>query len=159
MPRIYTARFVAVAVTAQQDFFEIAAATNKPIRVHAWSISQSTEISDAQEEGLNIVVVRGAGATNTGTGGTVPTAAPLNVDDVASGAVVEVNNTTKMAVGSGTLTELEAHTMNVRVPYMMIYTPETRPYIKGGDRMTIELRTTPVDSITFSGTVWFEEMG
>jgi hypothetical protein len=152
---MYTAVFKSIAVTAQQDFFEVLAGTNKPIKVHAWSISQSTEVGDAQEEGLVLTCNRGVGST-TGSGGTVPTAAPLGVDDTACGATIEVNNTTKMT--AGTITELEDHVWNVRVPYMMIYTPETRPYIKAGDRWTLELETTPADSITVSGTIWFEEV-
>lgn len=158
MTRMYTASFKAVAVTAQQDLFEILAGAGKNIRIHAWALFQSTEVGDAQEEGLLITTNRGAGSVTSGSGGTVPTPAPLSVDDIASGATVEVNNTTKMVVGTGVLTELEAHVWNVRVPYLMIYPPELRPAIKAGDRWTLELETTPADSITMSGTVWFEEV-
>ena len=156
MGRMYTAVFKAVAVTAQQDFFEVLAGTNKPVKIHAWQLAQSTEIGDAMEEGLALTCNRGVGST-TGTGGTTPTAAPVSVDDTACGATIEANNTTKMTVG--TITELEDHVWNVRVPYMMVYTPEMRPYIKPGDRWTLELETTPADSITISGTIWLEELG
>jgi hypothetical protein len=156
MGRLYTANFKAVAATVQQDFFELLAGTNKPIKVHAWQLAQSTEIGDAMEEGLVVACKRGVGST-TGSGGTAPTATPVSVDDTAAGATVEVNNTTKMS--AGTITVLEAHVWNVRVPYMMVYTPEMRPYIKPGDRWTLELETTPADSITLSGTIWFEELG
>jgi hypothetical protein len=158
MSRLYTASFKAVAVTVQQDFFEILAATNKPVRIHAWNLAQSTEIGDAMEEGLLLTCNRGAGTVATGTGGTTPVQSPLCVDDATGAAVVEANNTTKMAVGTGVLTELETHVWNVRIPYLMIYPPEMRPYIRSGDRWTLELETTPADSITISGTVWFEEI-
>ena len=157
MARQYTAVFSSVAVTAQQDFFEILAATGKRIRINGWMLSQSTEIGDAQEEGLALIVKRGAGAVTSGSGGSTFTPSPQDVDDTASGATVEINNTTKMLVGAGTLTNLEAHNWNVRAPFLMIYPPEMRPRIKPGDRLTIELGTTPADSITMSGTVWFEE--
>lgn len=159
MSRIYTASFKAVAVTAQQDFFEILAATNKAIRIHAWNLAQSTEIGDAMEEGLLVTCNRGAGSVTSGAGGSAPVPAALCVDDATVAAVVEANNTTKMTVGTGVLTELETHVWNVRIPYLMIYPPELRPYIRPGDRWTLELETTPADSITLSGTVWFEEVG
>lgn len=158
MGRMYTARFKAVAVTAAQDLFEILAGTGKSIKVHGWNLSQSTEIADAQEEQLQITVNRGAGSVTSGSGGSTATPAPIEVDETASGATVEINNTTIMLVGSGTLTEMEVHVWNVRVPYMCWYPPECRPHIKAGDRLTIELETAPSDSITMSGTVWFEEL-
>lgn len=157
MSRIYCVDFKAVAVTVQQDLFEILAGTNRCLRIHAWSLSQSTEVGDAMEEGLLITTNRGAGTVTSGSGGTTSTPSPVSVDDSASGATVEINNTTKMLVGTGTLTELETHVWNVRVPYMMIYPPELRPHVKGGDRWTLELETTPADSITMTGMVWFEE--
>lgn len=159
MGRIYTARFKEVSVTVAQDLFEILAGTAKSIKVHGFSISQKSEVGDAQEEGLTLTVNRGAGSVTSGSSGSTATPAPANVDDISSGATVEINNTTPMATGSGTITELEVHSWNVRVPYTHWWTPETRPYIKAGDRLTIELETAPADSITMSGTVWFEEVG
>lgn len=159
MGRIYTTKFKAVAVTAAQDLFEILAATGKPIFIHGFTLSQTTEVGDAQEEGLQITTNRGAGSVTSGSGGSTHTPAPVNVDDTASGATVEINNTTIMSVGTGTLTELEAFAWNVRGPFDRWYTPETRPYIKPGDRWTLELETAPADSITMSGTVIFEEVG
>lgn len=156
MGRMYTGGFKAVAITAQQDLFEVLAGTGKPIVVHAWCLSQTTEVGDAMEEGLALVANRGAGVTS-GTGGTAPTLVPLGVDDTAAGATLEVNNTTKIT--GGTITELEWYSWNVRIPFMMIYTPEMRPLIKPADRWTLELETTPSDSITVSGTIWLEEIG
>lgn len=152
---MYSTLFKGVAATAQQDLFELLAATGKPCIVHAWELSQETEVGDAMEECVRIVVNRGVGVT-TGSGGSTHTPVPRDVDDQASGATVEINNTTKIT--GGTITELEAHAWNVRVPFLMLYTPEMRPRVKPGDRWTIELETTPADSITISGVVWFEEI-
>lgn len=157
MSRFYTVGFKAVAVTVQQDFFEILAATGKAVRIHAWNLAQSTEIGDAMEEGLLITCNRGAGSVTSGNGAAA-TPAALCFDDAAVGASAKINGTTKMTVGTGTLTELEAHVWNVRIPYLMIYPPELRPYIRPGDRWTLELETTPLDSVTITGTVWFEEI-
>lgn len=156
MGRMYSAPFKAVAVTAQQDFFEILAATGKPIVIHGFALTQETEVGDAAEEMLRVIINRGAGVTS-GSGGSTVTPAPNGIDDIACGATVEINNTTKIT--GGTITELEAHAWNIRIPYIFWYTPETRPYVKPGDRLTMELETTPADSITISGTVWIEEIG
>jgi hypothetical protein len=157
---MYTAVFKGVAVTAQQDFFEVKAPAAASVVIHGWTLSQETEFGDAAEEQLKLTTNRGSGSVTSGSGGTTPTAAPLIRTAPAFGGAVKVNNTTKLAVGSGTLTtDLEVHNWNERVPYLIIYTPEMRPVILGGEYWTIELETTPADSVTISGTVWFEVIG
>ena len=153
--RQYSVIFNAVGVTAQQDLFEITAAAGKPFEVVGFMLSQSSEIGDAQEEGLNILVK--TGATTTGSGGGTPTAIPRALGDTAFGGTAKVNNTTKAT--AGTIVTKDAFNWNVRVPFQMIYTPDSVPIVVGGERMTIELATTPTDSITMSGTIWIREMG
>lgn len=151
--RIYTAQFTGVAVTAQQDFFEITAGSGQPIEIHEIFISQSTEVGDAQEEGLSILLKQGA--TTTGSGGSTPAAVPRDVDDAASTATVKANNTTKAT--AGTIVTHETYNWNVRMPFQKIWPPETRPYAKASRRLTLELATTPADSITISGFVIWQE--
>lgn len=151
--RIYTVQFTGVAVTAQQDLFELTAGTNSGITIHEVFLSQSTEVGDAQEEGLSILLKQGA--TTSGSGGTAPTPIPRDVDDAAAAAAAEVNNTVKAT--SGTIVTHCAWNWNVRVPLQILFTPETRPYAKGARRLTVELGTTPADSITMSGYITFSE--
>lgn len=159
MGRLYTAAFKAVAVTAQQDFFELLAPTDAAVIVHDWELNQNTEAGDAAEEQLSVVTNRGVGAVTSGSGGTTVTAQPIQDGETGFGGTVQANNTTKMTAGSGSLEELEPFNWNVRIPLMKIYTPETRPIISPGNRWTLELETTPADSITISGKVTFEEVG
>jgi hypothetical protein len=154
---MYSVPFNAVAVTAQQDLFEITAATGKPCVVHSIEIEQSTEVGDAQEEGLSILLERGTSATTSGSGGSTVTPPPVASSDAAFGGVAEANNTTRMS--GGTITLLRAWNWNVRIPFFKVFTPETRPVIVGGERLTVELATTPADSITVSGTLLVEELG
>jgi hypothetical protein len=49
--------------------------------------------------------------------------------------------------------------VNIRVPFEKVFTPETRPVLSPSRRWTLELATTPADSITMSGYVIFEEIG
>lgn len=157
MSRIYKTLFSGVAVTAQQDLFEILAATAKTIKILRIELSQSTEVGDAQEEGLSIKLTRGIGTVTSGSGGSTHTPQPIDDDDAASGATVEINNTTKMVAGTGSLEVLESWNWNVRVPFSMPLLPEERHVIAPGNRLTIELATTPADSITMSGVVTFQE--
>lgn len=160
MGRMYTATFKAIAVTAAQDFFEIAGPTDAVTVVHRWTLTQTTEVGDAAEEMLQITANRGVGTVTSGSGGATVTPQPIADGDPAYGGTVERNNTTIMAVGTGTLeTDLEVYAWNIRVPYERIYTPEERPVISPGNRWTLELETTPADSVTISGTVVFEEIG
>ena len=59
MSRIYAVPFENIAVTAAQDFFDIAPADDKICVIHGCWISQSTEVGDAQEEFLRIKIIRG----------------------------------------------------------------------------------------------------
>ena len=155
MARIYTAQFNGVAVTAQQDLFELVAGTNTPITIHEIFLSQTTEIGDAQEEGLSILIKQGS--TTTGSGGSTPAAVPRDLDDSASAATVKANNTTKAT--AGTIVTNAAYSWNVRAPLQILFTPEMRLYAKGTRRLTVELATTPADSITVSGTITWSEGG
>lgn len=157
--RVYSAIFSQVAVTAAQDLFEVLAATGKPVKILAIELGQYTEVADAAEEAVSILLKRGVGSTS-GSGGSTPTAIPLDVDDTAAGATVETNNTTKMT--SGTITTLASWTWNIRLPFFVVFEPERRPVIKPGDRMTVELSAATAganvaDSVTMSGTIWFIE--
>lgn len=154
--RVYTVVFSAVAVTAQQDLFEIVAAAGKPCVILGWDLSQSSEVGDAQEEGLALLLK--SGQTTSGSGGSAPTPQPVNPTDAAAGFSAEVNNTTKAS--AGTISTRYSSSWNVRATPMPYMLPERMQFvIPGGVRATIELATTPADSITMSGTLWVLELG
>lgn len=159
MGRIYSAQFSGVAVTAQQDFFEVVAPADAIVKVHAIELEQTTEVGDAQEEGLSILMKRGVGTVTSGSAGSTVTPQQAEGGDAAFGGTVEANNTTKMVVGTGSINTLAAWAWNVRVPFTKIFTPELRPVISPSNRLTVELATTPTDSLTVNGTIWFEEIG
>jgi hypothetical protein len=150
---MYAAVFEAVAITAVQDLFEIAAGADKPIQIHGLRLSQTTDLGDAQEEVLRIRIR--SGQTVTGSGGTTATGVPVDVDNVATGATVKANNTTQ--AGTGTIVVNDVLGWNIRVPLDHWWPPEARPFIKGSRRSTIELVAAPVDSVTVSGTLYYSE--
>ena len=156
MSRVYTVQFNGVAVTAQQDLFEIVAGSAKPCYLLGFGLSQSTEVGDAQEEGLSILLK--SGQTTSGSGGSAPTPAALDATNtIAAGFAAEANNTTKAS--TGTILTHYATAWNVRSPLDIILPEEHQICINGGRRLTIELATTPADSITMSGYAVVKEIG
>ena len=158
MGRMYQVPIPFVAQTAQIDFFELTAAAEKPCVIHEIYLANSTEVADAQEEQLTLKLKRANGTVTSGSGGTAPTPVPQDPRDTASGLTAEVNNTTKLVVGTGTITDERLYSWNVRMPFQLIFTPETRPMIVGGEKKVLELTTTPADSITMGGYVLVEEL-
>jgi len=158
MGRIYQIPIAFAAQTAQIDFFELTAAAEKPCVIHEIYIANSTDVGDAQEEMLTLKLKRASGSVTSGSGGSTPTPVPIDPDDAASGLTAEVNNTTKLLVGSGTITDERLFSWNVRTAFEKVFTPETRPRIKGGEKKVLELTTTPTDSITMGGYVLVEEI-
>lgn len=156
MGMFYSATFSSVAVTAQQDFFEYTSASSSITIIHSVLLTQSTDVGDAQAEGLAILFKRGA--TTSGTGGTqAATPAPLEFGSAAAAGVLDLNNTTKAT--AGTIVTLHSDNWIIQTPYVYLPTPETRIVLSPSQRLTVELGTTPADSITISGTMLFEQIG
>lgn len=156
MSRMYSVSFTATAVTVAADLFEITPADDKPCVVHAIYLGQTTELGDTAEEQLGLTLVRGH--TTSGSGGSSATPRPRNPSDAAAGFAAEVVNTTAASVG--TTVTLHADSWNVRGPYQLIFTPETRPIVTQGNT-TLVLRMTgaPADSVSITGTMYVEEQG
>jgi hypothetical protein len=156
MGMTYSITFASVAVTAQQDFFEYTAPSDAIAIIHSVEITQSTDVGDAASEGLAILHKRGA--TSSGTGGTqAVTPAPLEFGFAAAGGVADINNTTKAS--GGTIVTLRASNWIIQQTYLWLPTPELRHVLSPSQRYTVELGTTPADSITVSGEMLVEEIG
>lgn len=155
MGRKYRVVAAHTAQTVQVDLFEITAPSTKALRILGIHLSQSTEIGDAQEEMLMIHVK--SGQTTSGSGGATPTPVPVSKGDSAAGSTVETHNTTKASTGT-IVTHLSV-AWNLRVPLDLIFPPEMVIELPPSERMTVELGTTPADSVTLGGYVDFEEIG
>ncbi|RTL07294.1 MAG: hypothetical protein EKK62_11655 [Acidimicrobiia bacterium] len=151
--RTYAVTFAAVAVSAAQDLVEISPADDKPVELIGIHIGQTSDAGDAQDEQLQITVIRGH--STSGSGGTSATPQPLNVGDAAAGFAAEVNNTT--VASAGTAVTLFASAFNVRAG-ADIYLPEdVRPRAKQGDGTMVVRISAPADALTASGVAWFRE--
>jgi hypothetical protein len=159
MSQFYTAPYAAgQAFTAALDAFELLAGTGKTVVVHEIRLAQITEVGDAQEEFLTVILKRGVGSVTSGSGGSTVTPAKLETGSAAAASSVEVYNTTQLAVGTGTLTPLLTSSWNVRSEWLYLPTPETRIVLVAGERLSVGL-SAPADSVTLVGTLIFEEIG
>lgn len=159
MGRMYTVSVAESAQTGQVDFFELVPATGKSICIHGWEIGQNTEVADAQEESLALLLKRGSSGSTSGSGGSTPTPTPLSPADTAAGFTAEAMNTTQAAAGGGTLVTLMATAFNVRSsPIQWLFTPELRPVFAPAERCVLALGDAPADSITWSVTIFVEEL-
>lgn len=153
--RTYAVTFSAVAVSAAQDLFEITPADDKPIEIVGLELGQSSDAGDAQDELLQISIIRGH--TTSGSGGSAPTPTPMSPNSAAAGFTAEVNNTT--AASAGTTTTLQTTCWNVRAGYVQWFPEGCRPVCGQGNTTIVVRQTAPADAITMSGTLYVRELG
>lgn len=154
---MYYAPISVAAHTAQVDYFELLAASGKPLVLHGFELGQSTEIGDAQEEMLSLVLKRVTGAPTSGSGGGSSTFRPTVPNDAGVGATLETGNTTKLT--GGTSIDLVRISWNVRSNYLFLPPPEGRIVLDAGTYLVLEEVTTPADSVTGPvGWVLIEEL-
>jgi hypothetical protein len=154
--RMYSISFEAVTVTVAQDFFELLSTTEKPFKVHALSISQSSDAGDAASEQLIVRIFRVTASPTSGSGGSTATPTPLIPNDAASSVTAEINNTTRLT--GGTAVTLHRQCFNVMAGLDIVFTPECRPVVAGATRLVVGLEAAPADSLTMSGTIYIEEI-
>ncbi len=150
MGRMYSVSFTEVAVTAQQDLFQIEAVT-VPAIIHAVYLSQTSDLGDAASEGLSILIRRVTDALVN-----VTAEAQCDPGDAAALADLNVNDTTELVTGAA---NVHSEAWNILTPFVYLPPPELRIVVDVGNCITVNLNTTPADSITMSGTMYFEEVG
>ena len=148
---LYTVEFNGVAVTAAQDLFQVEAVT-VPIRIHEITISQHTDVGDAEAESL-LIRLRGE-ITDTVTDDLA--GVPLQgARTTANLSNLAINEGTQITTGA---VDIYSEAWNIALPFKYIPTPETRYEIPPGDAFVVDLATAPADSITCHGTLVFEEL-
>jgi len=150
MGRRYSVSFTEVGVTAQQDLFQIEANT-VPAKILGVYLSQSSDLGDAASEGLSILIRRVTDAVTNDVA-----EVPLDAGDGVANADLAINETTELTTGA---TTIHSEAWNILTPFVYLPTPEMQPVVTVGDALVVNLNTTPADSITMSGTLYFEEVG
>lgn len=154
----YSAVFDAVAVSAAQDLFELTAPSDAVCVILSCRVGQTSDYGDSEAEGLQITLRRGNGATS-GSGGSAATEVGLEAGFATAGAAVEVNNTTQMTAGGGSLEVLHEEAFNAQVGWLYQPIPEERIVVSPSDLFTVALDSAPTDALTMSGTLVWEEIG
>ena len=161
--RLYSFTFTAVNVAAQQDLFYIKPAADKVCMLEAVYIANvgiAADAGDAQEEILDLEIIRVPATVTVGSGGAASATGTLNSlagNDTAAGFTARSNDTTK-ATTSGTLRILHSDGWNVRIPYVWMPAPEHRIMCANAEAVVVRLNSTPTDGVSTSGTVLVREI-
>lgn len=160
MGRIYFVPYNGTVTNAggDSDLVELLPADDKPIKLRAIILSQTSEVGDAAEEGLRISVMRLPATVTSGSGGSAVTPTPTDSADVAAGFAAECNNTT-VATTSGSAVTLEELGWNIRNSPFEHWFPDDRfaPKAKQGEGLVVRMQTTPADDFTGCFTFIVEE--
>ncbi len=148
--RVYSADFVEVAVSAQQDFFQIEALTT-PVILLGVTLGQTNIVTDANAEIWSILFRR---FTDDVTNDIAE--AQLDLGDAALLADVAINETTELVTGSEVM---HPDTWNLALPFIYEPPPEKYITIEIGNGLAINLNTTPAGSTTVSGVVYLGQAG
>lgn len=158
---MYSISFSNVSIAAQQDFFSVKPATDKPIIIHSCFIENSdiaASAGDAKEQDWEVKIVRAN--TTIGSGGSNPTARPLATADTAFGATTNVRTNDTVKVSGGTGLTIHDGGFNTRVGWNYRPTPEERISCTATDGfIAIQLATTPSAAVKMSGTLYVLEIG
>lgn len=160
MGRIYTVPYNGTITNAggDADLLEVLPADDKPVKLRAINLGQTSELGDAAEENLRISVLRLPATVTSGSGGSSVTPKPKDSADAAAGCACECNNTT-VATTSSTAETLDEFAWNIRQsPCEMVY-PDDRfcPKAKQGEALVVRLQSTVSDDISACLTFTIEE--
>jgi hypothetical protein len=158
--RLYAVTFTAVSVSAAQDLIYIKPAADKPIlleHVKIGVVGGTADAADAQEELLDIRIVRLPATVTVGSGGGAFTPLPIQVSDAEAGFTARINDTT-IATTSGSLQVLDADQMNSRVGYTYLPAPEHRVVVANAQAIVCRLTGAPADALSVNGTALVREL-
>lgn len=136
------------------DIWEFSPADDQPIDILACYLTVLTEVGDTEEEMLRLQWIRGH--TTIGSGGAVVTPENLKRGGDSPGFTADEDNTTIATVG--TVDNLHADGMNVRIPYVFLPTPETIFGASQADTtLVLRLMAAVTDDLNYSSTVYVRE--
>ena len=147
----------------QIDFVELLCPADALIQVISLRIGQTSEAADAQAEMMGLKFIRAFGSITSGSGGSdgsstgIP--APHSKGAPASGATLELLNTTQALVNLGTFTDLLQDAFNVQVGFLYQPTPDEYIELSPSDTLIVASSKAPVDSIDWVAGITWEELG
>lgn len=150
-PRIYVAEVAPASISAACDLFEITCATDRPIAIIGWTIYQTTDLGDSQEEVLSLTLERGVTA---GSGGGAANKNDVGArGEVATDATVNKHVTTAHTGGTVVIRK----GWNIRIPEEFWLPEVLWAYVDAGtDPVTLTM-SAPADAITVGGAIYWAE--
>ncbi len=162
MSRFYSVPYTGTLTNAggNSDLISIQPADDKPCRIAAWFICQSSEVGDVQEESLRITLRHMTATVTIGSGGSAVTPQPERPGtDLAAGFTARCNDAT-VATTSGTDTICEELGWNERsTPWERFIPEELRKRASQGEALVLRCESTPADDLTVELTIYVEEFG
>lgn len=162
MSSIYTVplSFDLTAADTDMELLYLKPAADKPIRLRGIRLSQSSEVGDAQEEGLRFSVIALPATVTVGSGGSAVT--PVDTDrraNTTAGFTARVHDTT-LATTSGSAVTKEEFGWNVRNTPFELWWPDDKyaPCVANAEALVVRCQTTVADTITVQITAWVEEL-
>lgn len=151
-PRIIVARFAPTATTTKTDLWEITCAADRPVEIMGWTLFQTTDLGDANEEVLELTIERGVTA---GSGGTASTEIDYGARGETATPDTTMNHMVTTAHTGGTI--IFSKGWNIRIPEEFWLPPELYTYFDAGTDPTTVTMSAPADSITVGGAIFLRE--
>jgi hypothetical protein len=160
MGRIFALPWTATVTAAggNADLWEINPADDRPVAIRMIKLGQTSEVKDAEEEGLRVSVIRMT-ATVTSGNGTAGTEEELIRSAQSASLSWEYNGATIATTTGDTEILDEIGWINRQTP-LEIWYPELQfaPTAVQTEALLIRLQDTLADDMTFVGTVFVEEL-
>jgi hypothetical protein len=150
------------AAGGNTDLLSVQPADDKPVYLLGWSIGQTSEVGDTQEEGLRVTVQVLPATFTVGSGGTLVTAQPPVGDNGGpTWSFTARCNDTTVATTSGTAIPRGEFGWNERATPWDYWYPHERlyPYASQGQGLVVRNESTANDDLTGSVTFYLLEVG
>lgn len=140
------------------DLWEINPADDRPVRLRAVVLGQTSEVQDTEEEGLRVSILRLL-ATVTSGNGTAGTEEALGESGQSASFTWEYNGSTVATTSGTTETLAQLGWINRQSP-MELWFPDERfcPKAVQGEALIIRLEDTVADDMSFAGFAIVEEI-
>ena len=157
---VVTLSFTLTNAGGTSDILSIQPAANKPCLLRRLKIGQTSEVAEAQEEGLRFSIQRLPATFTVGSGGTaITTPPPVKRSSAAASFTARMNDTT-IATTSGTIATLEELGWNERAsPVEWVWDADEAYDVINGEGLIVLSQSTPADDLTMQVTALIEQMG
>jgi len=153
---MHTAPITGSAVATSINLWSIQPATDTPIIIHAWELTQSSDVGDAAAEGLELNWTRRTGTPTSGVGAAV-TEQNVHQGENTASATVLTELTADWTAGTEQILGKAGWIIQRQYLWWMP-PPEGRIVVKDNDVFVVDLVTVAADAIDVFGWVLWEEI-